>query len=104
MVFHNFDLKVNSWGNYIELTTDNLKHGHLKLSMPQIDKKIVQQFPKNSNSTAVRMIILPSQCEYLVLEAPLELEELVDGEVALTVLSEEEGDEAGVDALKYKWR
>ena len=46
----------------------------------------------------------PSQCENLVLEAPLELEELVDGEVALAVLSEEEGDEAGVDALKYEWR
>ena len=41
-----------------------------------------------------------SQCEYLVLQAPLELEELVDGEVALPVLSKEEGDEAGVDALK----
>ena len=58
-----------------------------------------------TGAAALRLSLCrPSQCENLVLEAPLELEELVDGEVALAVLSEEEGDEAGVDALKYKWR
>ena len=56
-----------------------------------------QQF-QNSNITA--MLIRPSQCEYLVLQAPLELEKLVDGEVALPVVPEEERDQAGVDALK----
>ena len=58
-----------------------------------------------TGSAALRLSLCrPSQCENLVLEAPLELEELVDGEVTLAVLSEEEGDEAGVDTLKDEWR
>ena len=60
----------------------------------------IMSISKNLPAEIATPLLHPSsQCENLVLQAPLKLEELVDGQVALPVLAEEEGDQAGVDAL-----